>query len=72
MVYCDEDMGKKYGFDAAEGISYKDLMESPAYKSEAAIYRLSLKKQEEKRTAQEKHKAGFAAFKKKFSKDERE
>jgi hypothetical protein len=71
MVYCDDDMCKKYGFDTSEnGIAYKDLMESPAYKSEAAIYRMSAKKQEEKQKILEKRKSEFAAFKKQFSIEE--
>ena len=77
-IFCDDDLGEKYGFAMSKdaGINYEDLLESQTYQNEVALHRSACKRHgqnraEEDAKRQAKHKAGFAAFKKKIN-EERE
>ena len=77
-VYFNGGIMDKYGFpEAFNGVEYQNLLDSSAYQSELAMYRISQKKNsgnsaEQKEQAQAKRKAGYAAFKKRMAKEERE
>ncbi len=72
-IYCDKTLAEKYNCPKLKhnGIYYHDLIESVKYQSELSALKIRQKKHEENKVAQDKFKAGYAAFKKKQA-EERE
>ena len=74
-IHCNDELYEKYGFSAhmqGTGIEYGELVKSPLFQSELHKSMIYQKKKEQEQALQAKHKAGFAAFKKKFKPAERE